>query len=56
MTFIVWFIFLFTLTQLGYKYDSPEFWAIICSVTAIILEDSIRRDREQNKREKKSAS
>jgi hypothetical protein len=56
MTFIVWCVFFFTLTQLGYRYNSPEFWAIICSVAAILLEDSIRRDREQNKKEKESAS
>lgn len=56
MTFIVWGVFFFTLCQLGFRYNTPEFWAIICSVAAILLEDSIRRDKEQSKKETPSAS
>jgi len=55
MTFIVWGVFFFTLGQLGFRYNTPEFWAIICSVAAILLEDSIRRDKEQSKKETPSA-
>jgi len=47
MTFLVWGIFFFTLSQLGYRYNMIEFWVVICSVAAILLEDSIRKDKEQ---------
>jgi ascorbate-specific PTS system EIIC-type component UlaA len=56
MTFLVWGIFFFTLGQLGFKYNSLEFWVVVCSVAAIMVEDSIRRDREQKKEAPKDAS
>lgn len=56
MTFLVWTLFFFTLGQLGFRYDMPEFWVIVCSVAAIMVEDSIRRDKEQSKEAPKDAS
>jgi len=53
MTFIVWLLFFMTLTQLGFKYGSAEFTVILLSVLAILLEGSIRRDK-QVKKEKTS--
>lgn len=55
MTFLVWGIFFFTLNQLGFRYDNGGFWAIVCSVAAILIEESIRRDKEE-KRKPKDAS
>lgn len=55
MTFIVWLVFFITLTQLGFKYGSTEFTLILLCVIAILLEDSIRRDK-QTKKENPSAS
>ena len=54
MTFIVWLVFFMTLSSLGFKYGSMEFTAILLSVLAILLEGSIRRDK-QAKKEKTSA-
>jgi hypothetical protein len=55
MTFIVWLMFFFTLNQLGFRSSSNEFWLVILSVVAILLEDSIRKDKEK-KKETTSAS
>jgi hypothetical protein len=55
MTFLVWGIFFFTLGQLGLRYNSNEFWMIVLSVAAILLEDSIRREKESRKKETPSA-
>lgn len=49
MTFIVWLVFFITLTQLGFKYGSIEFTAILLSVLALLLESSIRRDKQMKK-------
>ena len=49
MTFIVWLLFFVTLTQLGFSYGSTEFTVILLSVLAILLEGSIRRDKQAKK-------
>jgi len=56
MTFLVWGVFFFTLAQLGFRYNMLEFWAIVLSVAAILVEDSLRRDKLLKKENPPNAS
>jgi len=56
MTFLVWGVFFFTLSQLGFRYNMLEFWAIVLSVAAILVEDSLRRDKVFKKENPPDAS
>ena len=56
MTFLVWGVFFFTLGQLGLRYDMTEFWLVVLSVAAILVEDSLRRDKVFKKENPPDAS
>jgi len=56
MTFLVWGVFFFILTQLGFRYNMLEFWLIVLSVAAILVEDSLRRDKLLKKENPPNAS
>ena len=56
MTFLVWGVFFFTLSQLGFRYNMLEFWAIVLSVAAILVEDSLRRAKVFKKENPPDAS